>query len=358
MYVRASEFFSWWKDELLSFVPSRLQNFLKPQQDMVLLVARGSRLILQYYGQINSAVEQEVLLNVRTVRELRTVLHRLLKKFGKNSPIIALDLPSDRLLTLSLLLPAAAAGDFRQAALYEMERRTPFRPEEVYYDARVLRHSEDDTHIKVLLRVVPRELVDDSVRALASLGVRLERIGFAAEGLSAANGFNVLPPRTSRSGARRNTLITVGLGVLVALLLSISVFVSLSNKEKLANNLLHQLSILRTEVVEARQLDSALNEIVQRYRLIQERKRTHPSVVTVLDELTRLMPDDVWLHNMRINNGKVTISGEAQSATALVGLIEDSPRFHNVSMRSQVTRNRKSNKDMFQLSFHFTAKAP
>lgn len=354
--ARLSAFLSWWKAELLSFVPVRVQKFFTPRQLLILFAARANRLILRYSSGDDPDEACEVSLRGTTVGGLREDIRRALQKLPGRNVIFGLDLPADWALTRSLLLPAAAAGDVAEAMRYEIERRTPFTADEVYHTFQILPDPNDESQINVRLHMIPRERIDSSIQAMSSLGVRPTRIGIAATGLSAANGFNFLPDDKARTGLGRNTLITAMLGVLAALLLSVAVSVSLANKKKLVEALNNDATALRAEIVKITRVQSQIDQLVRQRRLLQERTTMRPPLVVVMNELTRLLPDDTWLRNLRIKNGEISISGEAERADLLIGLIEDSVWFQNVSMTSAVTRNRTSKKDVFRLTFQISAK--
>jgi general secretion pathway protein L len=85
-------------------------------------------------------------------------------------------------------------------------------------------------------------------------------------------------------------------------------------------------------------------------RFLTEKKKTSPVTVAVLAELTRLLPDDTWLYQFELNGKEVLIQGEASASSAIIGLIEASPLFGNVTFRSPVTQNRVTGGERFNLA--------
>ena len=47
----------------------------------------------------------------------------------------------------------------------------------------------------------------------------------------------------------------------------------------------------------------------------------------MLDELTRCLPDDTWVTQVIINEGKIQLRGEALAAATVIRLIEQSDYF-------------------------------
>src|SRR5262249_26816116 len=71
--------------------------------------------------------------------------------------------------------------------------------------------------------------------------------------------------------------------------------------------------------------------------------------VAVIDALTKLLPDSVWLTDLRLENGVLDITGLAKSGAALLPLFEHSPLFADAAMASGVNFDPQENKERFSL---------
>jgi Tfp pilus assembly protein PilN len=67
----------------------------------------------------------------------------------------------------------------------------------------------------------------------------------------------------------------------------------------------------------------------------------------VLRELTELLPSDVWLMTLSLNQKGVELTGQAAVASSLIPLVENSPRFERAEFASPVTRGR--DKEQFRI---------
>jgi general secretion pathway protein L len=76
----------------------------------------------------------------------------------------------------------------------------------------------------------------------------------------------------------------------------------------------------------------------QALRALQARKRTTPSAVMILEALSKALPDDSHLTELRIDDGKVQMAGLADDASELVGLIEQSPQFTRATFFAPTVR--------------------
>ena len=73
-------------------------------------------------------------------------------------------------------------------------------------------------------------------------------------------------------------------------------------------------------------------------KALQARKSTTPSAVMVLEALSKTLPDDAHLSELRIEGGKVQIAGSAADAPALIRLIEQSRHFTQATFFAPTVR--------------------
>jgi general secretion pathway protein L len=97
-----------------------------------------------------------------------------------------------------------------------------------------------------------------------------------------------------------------------------------------------------------------LDELTRQANFLAEAKTTSPVLVQVLNELTRLLPDGTWLHQLELNGKEMIMQGESPASSAIIGLIEASPLFRNVTYRSPVTQNRVTGAERFNLAAEVT----
>lgn len=101
-----------------------------------------------------------------------------------------------------------------------------------------------------------------------------------------------------------------------------------------------------------------LDRLLATDRLLQQRKLEAPSGVAVMEELTRLLPDQTWIASLQINQREVRLTGYAPTAASLVGLLDGSEQFGTPSFQSPVTQDARSGKERFSLSFALESDEP
>jgi general secretion pathway protein L len=88
-------------------------------------------------------------------------------------------------------------------------------------------------------------------------------------------------------------------------------------------------------------------------KALQARKWTTPSAVMTLEALSKTLPDDAHLTELRIEGGKVQIAGSATDAPALIGLIERSRHFTQATFFAPTVRG-PSGGQSFHIEAHIT----
>jgi general secretion pathway protein L len=148
-----------------------------------------------------------------------------LNKIAGQKDGIVLVLQPEQVLRKKLSLPLAAEENLRQVIAFEMDRLTPFKVEQVYFDCRRARR---DKQLEVSLVVVPRATIDEPLRQLAVWGAQVAAVLVADE---AADGitWNLLPEGQRQKGRntgllRLNIALASGAMVLLSVVLALPVW--------------------------------------------------------------------------------------------------------------------------------------
>ncbi len=83
---------------------------------------------------------------------------------------------------------------------------------------------------------------------------------------------------------------------------------------------------------------------------IYMRKTESRPTVAVLNSLTRLLPDGVWLNSLDYGGTQITISGRGDEIPGLIGMLETSEEFSRVNFASATQRDPEAGADSFSIS--------
>ena len=143
---------------------------------------------------------------------------------------------------------------------------------------------------------------------------------------------NLLPAERRVSRSRAMFVPTV---VLAALLLMVAGALAAYNnveRRQYLQKLQAEVARLEPRAARAQALDRRTDALRVRSRLLDEFRARPKADLDALHELTRLLPPPVWTSQVEMNRETINISGEAEQAAALVGVVDGSPLFHNSEM--------------------------
>ena len=104
-----------------------------------------------------------------------------------------------------------------------------------------------------------------------------------------------------------------------------------------------------TPAVEAlRREDDQLERLRKEASFLGELEKRRGDVLRILDELTKIVPNNAYLSNLRYRAGVMEVQGNAENASALIPLLERSPVFENVGFNAPSNRGR-DNRETFSL---------
>jgi len=97
-----------------------------------------------------------------------------------------------------------------------------------------------------------------------------------------------------------------------------------------------------------RKEEDELNKLRKEISFLSGLKGGKGEIFLVLDELSRIVPNNAYLSNLRYRQATVELQGSAESASNLVPLLERSPVFKNVGFTAPSNRGR-DNRETFSL---------
>ena len=94
--------------------------------------------------------------------------------------------------------------------------------------------------------------------------------------------------------------------------------------------------------------ETELNQVSARWQALTSSLRTRDFNLEALRELARILPETAFLSSYAYQDGTITISGFAQSASEIQSILENSPMFKGAEFTSSVTRD-PGGKDRYSL---------
>ena len=343
-------FFSWWGGQLLACLPERWRHFLSERPESLLLDLHGDEIIV--WRERGHAVREYARIRRDLPAEAQAAEFQRLRA-AIDDPVVrtVFCIPADRVLTRVLSLPAAAADNLRQVLSFEMDRQTPFKADQVYFDSRVLGHDDSGRHAKVELVLIPRGQLDEELASLPAGAAQLDGVdSWVGEPGTARRQTNLLPPE--RRARRRNlrTPLNLGLAALALILLVLNMNESLANRESAVATMRVEVEKANNEARQVAALKKTLSDSIGGANFLTERKRKEPLTVALIDDISRRLPHDAYLERLQIENKQVQLQGQADEAAKLIALLGASPCLGNPGFQGQVQPDPRTGKERFQIT--------
>ncbi len=347
-----ARFLRWWGGELLALVPRRLRNWVAPRPDD-LIVELGSSDVHFYRIQGGNVTD----LGQAPLDAANPVLAAGAggAKSRRGRQTVTLVLPAGSAASQQVTLPLAAEENLREVIGFELDRLTPFKPEEVYFDHSVVDRDPVTQTLRVALTVCPRASVDAVTGQATDWGLDVSRVDQATEEPGRPSGLNLLPHVEAPASSRLARFLTVVLLLSAAALGGFSVQVPLERKARQAEALLAEVATVKANAAKIRQMRGEMKAIKESGLYVANLKRDRRKITRLLDTMTRLLPDDTWLYQMRINDDKLEMAGFAPNSSALIGIFEASPAFTEARFRAPVTQDRRLEMDRFSIQVRLVA---
>ena len=174
----------------------------------------------------------------------------------------------------------------------------------------------------------------------------------------AVRPLDLLPPALRPFRLTRGQVLTAGVAAAaVALTIGALMVPGLRDSRRLAD-LNADIARIETEV---RAVERMVRELETKRRLVTTVEGFEATAIRplpVLRELTELLPNDAWLTLLSLDAKGVELTGQANAASALIPLLENSPRFERAEFASPVTRGRDREQFRIQAAWESRAAAP
>jgi len=266
---------------------------------------------------------------------------------GQRLPLV-LSLAAQPLLAREVVLPLAAEQGLQTALRFEMDRLTPFRPEEVWWDCTRLRRDRGRGVLVVDMTLVPRTAVGKPLDALGQAGlvpVALE--GLLPDGRPRRIALDQADP--ARAARTRRLLLLAG-GVCAALAVTV-VAVPVLRQSLALQEAEDEIAALRPRMAAVEALRRRLAGDGGAGAPAAARARAGDTL-QALATLTDLLPDNTSLTSLSLHHGRLRMEGVSAVATHLIGALSDEPRIRNPGFAAPVVRGDDGG-DVFAIEAEF-----
>ncbi len=336
------EFFRWWRAELTGLLPQAWRRRFERRHDTLLL--SPGRDEVQISRRDNGRLEELGRIDM-TLPDAAERMSATLGALKVESTRVEVLVPPEKLLVKQIQLPLAAEENLRQVLGFEMQRQTPFRAEQVYFNYSVVARRAKTQQLAVQLSVVPRTVVEEVLNPIVGWDLAPEQGDGKTEQDDGVFAFVPAGAGQRATSGLYRGLLVANLALLVAV-----VAIPMLQQQRYLDQARARLAEIRAAATTASNLQQRIDQHQARSRYLFAQKVRQPASVELLEELSRRLPDDTWLFRVEIRNGKVHLQGTSTRASALIAELEDSRFLEDVRFASPVTQDGASGRERFHLS--------
>jgi general secretion pathway protein L len=267
---------------------------------------------------------------------------------GTNPVEVVVALPANQVLRKAITLPAAVEDSLAQVLAYDLDRHTPFKPEEMCFDANIIARDPVKRELRVDWAAALKSVVDQARRRAESWGAEVVAVTPDRPSGPPATGklLNLLPmaERPETATGRRWS---VGAPIaLIAVAAIVAAALPVWQKRGYAIALMQLAAQGRVQADASNALREQLERLTGDYNFALAKKYAFPSALQSVEDVTKLLPDDTWLTQLELKStvkGKdakreILVRGESANAGRLISLFEESQLFGETAPRSPTTK--------------------
>ena len=333
MLRQIGESFSRWIDSVAENVHSLIDRWWGVQRRVQLIEQEQDTFTLHAVGETKDASLPDQRIRIAQGAIAETLSADWLETFrGSRAELV---LRPTRFMFRPLELPKRAAEFLDGIVRAQIDRLTPWTVGEAVYSWTPPIEAGNE-RIQLTVAATARAQVTPYVQALAGLGAAAIVVSTVPQDAAAgAAPLKVFEQQTRGSleitRIRRILMLVLAAAAAMAVI-SIGVSsIAADSLDSEQQELSRQISKRRAAM---RGQDGGNAQ-----RMLERRKQTTAASVIVLEALSKLLPDHTFVTELRVEGGKVQVTGLTRDAPSLIRLIEQSPHFERATFFAPTTQS-------------------
>jgi Tfp pilus assembly protein PilN len=304
---RAGDAFKWWVDELWAALPRQavdlLERVRRPEVSLF-IAADGYHFTTAVKGRVETS---QTILDPAASAAMRALPSRL---------------HPDLVFLVTLSFPFAAECNLGRILDHHIGLILPLDPKDACFDFKIVGRDPLRQVLTVEIAIIKKETLTQVLSLCETLRVRPSSVRFSDSDDKEAC-FDFLPSDATMAVVkdRRHRMalnvLAIALIVTTVIVVKWQTYEANSRLETLMESLHRQSEVLG-------KLEQELSAKTAQAAYLQRRLNA-PSTLAAMNEITNRLPYSCWLTDMQIAGNQVTMAGNANDATVLIGSLSQSP---------------------------------
>ena len=342
---KLGDFYNWWIGELASILSISNNSLYKKNNEGLTLRLSKNSYSFKWINNVNiihsndvfdsdkaSQIYQDAVSDDRKLRESK----------------INLDLTDIKILQRTIILPASTEDNLNQVIVYEMDRYTPFKAEDVYFDVKIVERNNLESKITIILSVIKKSQIDEVIEfakksslSITSIFSSLKHDSNQIQNYAFIRDIKSL---NTKSQSVNNWLI--GLAVTLAFL---ALIIPIMKNHWHSNQYEKAIKSMSIELDQVKKIAGEYHDFKRDIDYLQNLNANQTRVLDLLNELTKLIPDDTSLTKITLDNGIIRLRGNSDSSSKLISILDASKMFRGVRFTAPITQHPNTGKESFAI---------
>jgi general secretion pathway protein L len=336
-----------WIDAVAGFIVAQPWHFASP---------RAVKLVEVEDGEFTIHAPEELADAVSTTDRIRIADGQIVGTLSEpvattlRGSRVELTLKPERFLFRPFELPGRAAEFLDGIIRAQIDRLTPWNAAEAAFGWSKPNEAAAD-RIIVTVAATARPLVMPYVQAVADLGAQSIKVfTISPEHAAEASPIKVMEERTAGLDVSkvRQILIAIllasGVAAAAAVLGSTLIGMSLAAQQ---DALAQRIASFQPAAGTSRH--GVPGSLADAQRTVEIRKHAAPSSIMIIESLSRILPDNTYVTELRIENNQIQVVGVTHDAPSLIGLLEQSGLFTRATFFAPTTRSPSETGEHFHI---------
>lgn len=274
---------------------------------------------------------------------------------------VILELPREDFLVQRFKIPATARGSLPEILPREIERKTCFKPDEIFSGATLRSSAGEADKLDVTHWILRRDMAQ---AALESMGLSLDNVDMARPepGSDGPHELPMIAIGQETRESRRPRLVLISMAAVALVLLVASGVVrdwrDAQGGERIDNN-------IAAASQRAKTVRDMANRAIAKSALLaslRSERAKLPALSDLLEETARVLPDSAYVYEWKLSESApgafvIDLGGLAQAPTDLPSLFDKSPLFSETALTAAITPDQQSKRERFALETRVRTRA-
>ncbi len=329
-----SRFYSTWLNELAKALTPRRTGAAAWR---VLALSKPDG--LDVYSRASGLEKPIAALPAEPAREQITEGSRAVSRIAASDAAkVLLRLSPDDVVERIIQIPDGARDVIEPVLQNQMERIVPWSQDDTRHGYRIIGpNATSPEQLDIQLVATTKSVLDTALRRARSIGLEPYAIDYAADFSAPEVELQSLKPDPVKEMAAS---LHKAVSALVAVCVLIGGFglYQMWGRQLENDDLDSRIATARSRVEKVKQLNQENIELRQQRERLVVRKRDEPAVITLIEAMSRALPDTAYLTEFEIHGREARIVGKSPDPTSLITKLEDTPQFEDVHFSSATTR--------------------